>query len=114
MPANESYYDRSSMDSEYMEEESESSIGGILKKKAMEHKGMEEKGDKGEFTPVSDEYGNELCVYAEDFPELADMPRGSEIMFVVRGAVKGVDKMGKREKVTCFIWDAKLCKKDDK
>lgn len=113
MPANESYYDRSSMDSEYMEETSESSIGGILKKKAMGDKDMKEMGEDG-FVPVSDEYGNELCLYVEDFPELAEMPRGSEVVFMVRGAVKGVDKMGKREKITCFIWDAKLCKKDDK
>lgn len=120
MPGNESYYDRGSMDIDDIDYAAnpDSSIGGVMKKKAMEHKGKEKSEDG--FVPVSDEYGNELCVYAKDFPELMKEARGSEVMFVVRGAVKGVMGEGDRAKLTCFIWDTALIhgacgpKKDNK
>jgi hypothetical protein len=122
MPGNESYYDRGSMDIDAVEMASESTIGGVLKKQVMkvdddvEMKELKDKVEKmgdGDFVPVSDDYGNELCIYVDDFPELAKEARGSECMFVIRGAIKGVNEgpmMGKhgRAKLTCFIWDAAL------
>ncbi len=67
------------------------------------------------YKPVSDEYGNELCVNASDYPDLAKMPRGTECEFKVRGAIKCTRKgsvIGGKEKLEIFIWDAQLCEYD--
>lgn len=121
MPSGESYYDRGSMDIDHVESMEESTIGGMLRKKVYKvdddmemselRKKAKEMGD-GDFVPVSDDYGNELCVYVDDFPELAKEARGSEVMFVVRGSINKVeshkDSMMGKPKIRIYVWDSAL------
>ena len=120
----ESYYDRGSVEPEHMEDMEESSIGGMLKRRIykvdvkVEMAKLKDKVkelNEGDFIPVSDEYGNELCVYADDFPELTKEARGSEVMFVIRCGMNKVNDGpypvggGKpRQKISLYIWDAAL------
>lgn len=67
---------------------------------------MEKVGDKDEmaemrkvvaglkesaFVELPNKYGNVMSVFAKDFKDLAKEGRGSDVMFIVRGAIKGVD-----------------------
>lgn len=133
MESNESYYDRGSMDDDMMEDMmDESSMGGMMKMMGkmekmskMSHTGDgEDMGDMQEmeilkkkvqsiseddFLPVSDSHGNEMCLHAEDYPDLVKEGRGSEVMFIIRGSIKGVKKPmmpGESEKLEVYIWDA--------
>jgi hypothetical protein len=56
------------------------------------------------FIPVSDSYGNILCVYSEDFKSLYGEERGSDVMFIVRGTIKRTDD----KNIEMDIWDASL------
>lgn len=109
------------MDIDHIEDMPESTIGGMLKRRVqkvdddMEMKELRDKvkemGD-GDFVPVSDDYGNELCVYVDDFPELAKEARGSEVMFIVRGSLNKVeshkDAMMGKPKIKIYVWDAAI------
>jgi hypothetical protein len=80
------------------------------------------KGEKGEFEmlkkvvgnvsednfiPVSEMFGNMLAIPVEDFPELAEEARGSEVMLIVRGAIKGKSDIGGgKPMLELYIWDA--------
>lgn len=58
-----------------------------------------------DFIPVSESYGNMLSIPVEDFPDLAKEERGSEVMLIVRGAIKGICKDVK-PMLELYIWDA--------
>lgn len=75
-----------------------------------------------DFVPVSDDYGNELGIYADDFNELANKPRGTEAVFLVRCAIKShrgaigmcvANGEKPRAKIELFVWDAKLVSCED-
>lgn len=44
---------------------------------------------ESDFVSLPDSYGNIMSVMASDFKDLAKEGRGSDVMFVVRGAIKG-------------------------
>ena len=78
----------------------------------------------GEFIPVSDDYGNELSVYSDDFKELANLPRGTEVLLMVKCGIKGKRNTGEcvpcnsmqekpRPKVELFVWSAHVCEVED-
>ena len=59
------------------------------------------------FIPVSETYGNMLSIPVEDFPDLAEEERGSEVMLIVRGAIKGKSDIGGgKPMLELYIWDA--------
>ena len=60
-----------------------------------------------DFIPVSETYGNMLSIPLEDFPDLAEEERGSEVMLIVRGAIKGKCEVGMgKPMLELYIWDA--------
>lgn len=64
------------------------------------------------------DYGNTLCVNAEDFPDLEDERKGSDVMFLVRGVIRSNDtKNGNdisyphdngKDKIEILMFDAAL------